>query len=404
MDKSNGIEKFKNLFKERIKELIEFSNNGGHVFAYHCLFVPKEVVTASGSAFVELPWLAKLYGCKKDQFSEIERYIPHASEEFCSLCRWNFITELKEPHPKISCTIGVTTCAPLIKIISMLPNVSEHSPPQHIINLPRRINMEEDLNHWHEEVKTLKKLVEKITTKKITSEELVREIRRENRIRKLLKETITMRRSGPIPAKSSELTTVYDLQFCLDSQKYLNALEVYIGELRNLKKNGLSAYSEDAPRLLITGPTLYEKGTLGEIHEPNIIKWIEECGASIVAEDFCAGIRSFWSTISYGENPLREVSNYYASVINCACQTPNMRRVDQCLEAATTLNVDGVLYINMRTCKIFAAEVKKLEKVFERYRIPFMSVERTGDPETEKVAQLKNRIEPFIESLKDRKA
>ncbi|NIM16173.1 MAG: hypothetical protein GTO45_29565 [Candidatus Aminicenantes bacterium] len=401
MSDIRGYDKLLALFDERKQELIEFSNNGTHIFSYHCLFVPKEVVTASGAAHVELPWLAKLYGCKEDQLEAAEKHIPHSSEEFCTLCRWNFMTGLADPHPKISQVIGITTCAPLIKVVTMLPRVDPEFPPLHVMNLPRRLDNEDDMENWFTEVKILMKLVEEVTEKKISNDDLEREIKRENRLRSLLREILEIRRTDPIPIKSSQASLVADLQFVLDSQKLIDSLEELNVELKQRKRNGINVYPSEAPRLLLTGPTLHDHPQMpGTVHEPFIIKLIEELGGAPVAEDFCAGIRSFWATIPYAEDPLRQIANHYANVINCACQTPNQRRIDQCISAALGANVDGVIYINLRTCKIFGAEVKKLQEVFEKLGIPFTSIERTGDPESEQVEQLKNRIEPFIQTLR----
>lgn len=401
------IKSYKRLltkFDKRKKELLDLSEQGVPIFAYHCLFVPKEIITATGAGYVELPWLAKLYGCKEDQYEASEKNIPYSSESFCSLCRWNFITGLREPHPKVDMVIGITTCAPLIKIVSMLPKVNPEFSHLHIMNLPRRLEEEVDMEHWLKEIKGLKELVEDITKIRITDERLEKEIIRENHLRMLLRAMLEIRRTDPIPIKSSEAALVADLAFVLDTQVLVDGLEEIMIELRQRKKSGIHVYPEGAPRLMLTGPTLYDRpDEIGVIHEPSIIKLIEDLGGAPVAEDFCAGIRLFWSPIPYSDDLLRLIANHYANVLNCACQTPNIRRIDQCIPVAVGSNIDGVIYINMQTCKIFAAEIKKIEEIFVSLGFPFLYIERTGDFQTEQFELLKDQIEPFIHTLKEKK-
>jgi len=105
-----SIERFKQMFDERKDELIEFSKNGGRIFCYNCL-LPKVVIHAGGGQVVKLLGMMNLYGAEG---TVVDEYLPHGSEEFCTLIKYTFGTGIKKPHPEGMKVTDTATCSLLM--------------------------------------------------------------------------------------------------------------------------------------------------------------------------------------------------------------------------------------------------------------------------------------------------
>jgi benzoyl-CoA reductase/2-hydroxyglutaryl-CoA dehydratase subunit BcrC/BadD/HgdB len=279
-----------------------------------------------------------------------------------------------------------------------------------MVNLPRRLDDQREWECWMEEIRSLKRLVEDLTGRRVTDADLEREIVRRNQVIGLFQEILALRRTDPVPIKSSKLQRIDCLQYALnDDEEFISGLRDLVDDLKQRKANGLGVYEPEAPRLLVTGSCTCNHGeppisVTGSCCSKNtILELVESAGGAPVVEDFCTALRSYWTQVPYGRDPLAQIARHYAYSISCGGQIPIQKRLDMNVAAALQANVDGVLYINIRKCNFFYAEIKKFQKAFESIGIPLAFVERTADPSTELYEQINTRLEPFIEMLKQNK-
>lgn len=394
-----SVERFKGMFEDRKGELIEFSKNGGRIFCYNCL-LPKVVIHAGGGQVVKLLGMMNLYGTEG---TVVDEYLPHGSEEFCTLIKYTFGTGIKKPHPEGMKVTDTATCSALTKLMSMMYMAMPEFGMPHIVNIPRRAERKEDQDFWYEEIERLKDFVEKHTGNKVTDEALRKCIKDENHKKELMKELAFLRKGPTIPIRGSECVMVNQQQNWLESEKYITALEEVVKEARERKEKGISVYAEDAPRVLVTDPCFFEP--FRETVEPNrAVRLIEDCGAAVVAEDFCSGVGEYWHPIpENGRRPLETIADYYLNVVvPCPFQTPNTRRLDRCIEAVKELDIKGVVYMSVSACKVAAAEARKFESAMAEHGISTLYIERIGDPDNEPIEQLRIRLESFVEMLKNK--
>lgn len=85
---------------------------------------------------------------------------------------------------------------------------------------------------------------------------------------------------------------------------------------------------------------------------------------------------------------------------HCACFTPNDERIDDILKLAEEYHVDGVVHYSLSFCQPYANETVKVRGALDEANIPLLSIEtdyNDGD-----MAQIKNRVDAFLEILRDR--
>jgi benzoyl-CoA reductase/2-hydroxyglutaryl-CoA dehydratase subunit BcrC/BadD/HgdB len=398
-----SVEEFKQLFKDRKQELIDFAENGGQIFIYTC-FLPKAIIGASGAQVVKLLGMMNIFGYEN---SLIDEYFPHGKNEFCTLINGTFGVRLKKPYPKNMRVTDGTPCATLTKLVSwMHMGMPEFGDAPCVINVPRRSCREVDRKFFYGEMIRLKEFCEKLTGNTVTNEKLFEEIRIENKKKRLVKELDMLRKDEKIPIKGSECILVNQQQNWLEMSNYLIQLEKVIEEVKERKKKGVSVYAADAPRVIVTDPCFFEPFR-GELEPLQNVTFLEECGAAVIAEDFCTGVGEHWSFIKENENHPDQVqlyADYYLNeIVPCPFRTPNLNRIKKCKEAIDELNIEGVIYMTTHACKVASAESVKFERAMDEIGIPTLPLERFGDPAKELTGQLRIRVETFLTMLKERR-
>jgi benzoyl-CoA reductase/2-hydroxyglutaryl-CoA dehydratase subunit BcrC/BadD/HgdB len=127
---------------------------------------------------------------------------------------------------------------------------------------------------------------------------------------------------------------------------------------------------------------------------------IETSGASVVVEETCTGTRYFQGDINITgkkvDDLMENIADRYLG-INCACFTPNEGRKQDIVRLAKEYKADGVILYTLSFCTNYDMEAQVLEKELKANKIPVLSI--TTDYASEDSAQLKTRVEAFLETL-----
>lgn len=399
-----SVEYMREMFRKRPEELIKFCDDGGEIFLYNCVSDPV-FERPAGVIPLKMAGVRMLFGAESSLVADL---LPAEADEFCELIKFSFATKIKEPYPKKMRLVEHTTCACLTKLERLLG--TEFAPeylPSYLVNRPRRvIEREYDLDFFRHEMQKVSRMAEEKGGHEITFGDMWNEIKRENRRRKQIKDIFYLQRGEVVPIKGSEFCMVNKFHDFLDIDKFLEAMDNLIEELKAKKERGESVYSNDAPRIIVCDPCFFEPEYRVGVTEPiKFVKLIEECGGAVIGQDFCAGVGDCWYPCpETGDDPFYELADYYArKIVPCPFQTPNTFRITRLETAANELDADGIIYFTVRGCRMLAVEMKKVRDYFEVRGIPSLGLTRIGDPGMEMTGQLQNRIEPFIEMLKAKK-
>ncbi len=363
----------------RIQELQEEKEKGKKVVGTFCVFVPDEVILATGAGGVGL--------CSGSQFwiEDGEKVLPR---NLCPLVKAFMGAKVSRTCPYFqSCDmiIGETTCDGKKKAYEIL----EDYMPVHVMELPQ-MKRKKNYEEWQDEIKLFIKKMEELTGNEVTVEKLRKSIDLCNRKRRALKRLYDLRKHTPSPISGLDALLVSQVAFLDDIERFIEKTNELCDELeervKNLKANGKK-------RIVVTGtPMAVPNWKLHSI--------VEGLDAEIVVEETCTGTRYFENEVSTEgetiEDLVKNLADRYMK-INCACFTPNDGRIDDVIRLVEEYKADGVINYNLSFCHTYAIEYEKLEKALKEKNIPVLNVET--DYSEEDAGQIKTRVEAFLEMI-----
>jgi len=368
----------------RPAELIEEQKKGRKVFGTFCVFVPDEVVIAANGIVTGL--------CGGSQFwvPEGEKVLPTNT---CPLIKASMGAGLGKTCPFFRIAdmyVGETTCDGKKKAYEILGQ----DVPMHIMHLPHA-KRPQDMAAWSDEIRIFMDTVEKFTGNKITLEKLNQAIKIVNDKRRALERLYNTRKGKCVPISGRDVLLIMQIAFFDDPERFTSVVNKLCDELEERVKNNVSVAEEKTPRILLTGTPLAVPNW--KMH--NIV---ESSGAVIVCEENCTGTRYFAREVREDNKTMDEaveaLTDRYLAHINCACFTPNEKRMDDIVELAKAYHVDGVIDQHLKFCCLYDTENYFLEKRLKEENIPLLSLET--DYTDNDAGQLRTRIEAFLEMIR----
>jgi benzoyl-CoA reductase/2-hydroxyglutaryl-CoA dehydratase subunit BcrC/BadD/HgdB len=367
----------------RIKELQDAKVSGKKVVGTFCVFVPEEIVLAAGGIQVGLCAGAELGK------AEAEKILPRNT---CALIKSFVGFKLSRLCPFIeSCDliVGETTCDGKKKAYEIF---SEYSPV-YVMEIPQMKNAA-DRELWKSEVLRFKGTVEETTGNKITADSLKEAIKLVNKRRRVLQRLNRLRAAVPTPISGRDVLLINQISFYDDPVRFTAKIEELCNELEDRVRSGEGVVPEGTTRLMLSGcPMAVPNWKLPYI--------IESSGAVIVGEESCIGTRNTRDLVDENsatlDGMIDAIVDRYMR-IDCATFTPNQERLDNIVNMANDLNVNGVVHYALSFCQPYAMEGYKVERALNGAGTPMLSIET--DYSMEDVEQLKTRVEAFVEMVR----
>ena len=364
----------------RIKELQDAKAAGKKVIGTFCVFVPEEIVLAANAVQVGLCAGAEIGK------SEAEKVLPRNT---CALIKSFVGFKIARLCPFIeSCdlVVGETTCDGKKKAYEIFADYA----PIYVMEIPQMKNTcDRDL--WKAEVLRFKDSIEQTTGNTITAEKLKEAIRLVNERRRVLQRLNQLRAAVPTPISGRDALLINQIAFYDDPVRFTAKINELCDELEQRVKGGEGVTPAKTPRLMLSGcPMAVPNWKLPYI--------IESSGAVIVGEESCIGTRNTRDFVDESaqtlDSMIEAIVDRYMK-IDCACFTPNTERLNNIVEMAQNLKVDGVIHYGLSFCQPYSMEAYKVEKALTSAGIPMLSIET--DYSMEDVEQLKTRVEAFVE-------
>jgi benzoyl-CoA reductase/2-hydroxyglutaryl-CoA dehydratase subunit BcrC/BadD/HgdB len=368
----------------RVKELLDMKDDPSKkVVGAFCVFVPEELVLATGGACIGL--------CGGAQYSVPfgEKVLPRA---MCPLIKSSIGFKIGGVCPYFEVAdfvVGETTCDGKKKAYEIL---NEYHPT-YVMELPQKRD-EADKELWLKEVYSFKDKMETESGKTITAEELADAVKLANNRRRALQRLYDTRKVDPVPISGKDAALITQLAFFDDPARFTEKTTALCEELEQRIAKGAGVFPKGAPRILITGTPM----PLPSWKMHNVI---EGSGGVVVCEESCTGTRYFETLVDETPTELpeqMEALSQRALNINCACYTPNTGRIDDILRMVKEYNVDGVVYYSLQFCHTYAIEYRAVEKALQEVGVPVIRIET--DYSDEDTGQLQTRIQAFLEMLK----
>jgi benzoyl-CoA reductase/2-hydroxyglutaryl-CoA dehydratase subunit BcrC/BadD/HgdB len=381
------------LFGKRKKEIIEAKKNGKKVIGYLCLFAPIELIIAADAIPVRVN--SGWYDAAKIG----DRVIP---VEVCPVIRSTIGAKMVNLSPFLEnsdALISVLTCDGMTKLGEML---SDYTPVWQM-TIPRVKDSDQSLKLWIEEIKSIKKEIEKLTGNKITRKKLRNAIELTQKATKAFRRLQELRRGNPVIMGRDAMLAIQTYMWD-DVERWTKNTNKLCDELEERAKNKDWAVSPETPRVIITGTPMFWPDNW---KVPSLVEEANPQGI-IIADEICSSERILNDPVGVDEwsmnDMLNAVGERYLMASTCPCFSSadgNEDRINWLITKIKDYKIDGVIYYVVRGCMLYAMEYTRVKKVLDGINIPiyYLDTEYTR----EDVGQMKTRVEAFLEMLTARK-
>jgi len=242
-------------------------------------------------------------------------------------------------------------------------------------------------------VKQLEQLVEMIEEKfglRLDMEKLADIVRLSDKASELWLETLKLRRSKPCPLggrdSASDIFPLVVMQGTVEAVKFYEEL---LEEVKEKVSMGEGVIENERFRLLFDGIWLW--------HAFDLIKYFEDRGAVFVYEPYSDA----WAYRLDASKPLESIAR---KILAMGLNVDIDLRIERFLQSIEEFQIDGAVLFSNRSCKTWSApQLVTADVLSKEFNVPYLLFEADmADPRQYAEAQIKNRIDAFLEVLGER--
>lgn len=371
---------------DRPRELTELKKKGTKIVGYFAGdFIPEELIRAAGAVPVCL-----LHGGDNRTVQEALAYTTRILCPF-SLAQIGYrFTREQSYYSLIDLLISPVSCQHMRRV----GDVWEEFAGVPVFRVGVGLKQNEVGAGWYKDaLQLMQDRLEQLTGSKVTPSKLKQAVELYAQQRELLKK-ISLLRTGPNPPISTaDFVKLNHLSYLLDPEVIVEALESLYDELAK-KKQGQNM---GRPRLMVVGPAI----ALGD---RKVFDLVEDAGASVVVENFCEGVRNYWTDIKINGDLLAALTE--RNIVKrppCAFMRDSHRpSLDFILKLAKDFKVDGIVYYWMKYCETYEIEHVYIAQELQKRGIPMVFLE--SEYIAHEAAVMKTRLEALVEIVKSKKA
>jgi benzoyl-CoA reductase/2-hydroxyglutaryl-CoA dehydratase subunit BcrC/BadD/HgdB len=369
--------------RERPSQLKEAKNKGVKIIGcFPGNYVPEELIYASGA----VP-LCLVNGGDSQPAEAALSIVPQI---ICPFARAQIGERLLRESPyygMIDMLVAPITCQHLKKVAE----VWEYNGDLEIFKLgiPHQHNNKFELEYFTDRLRVLRDRLQAFTGNEITGKKISEAIELYNKMRELLKNISSLRRTSPSLLSALDFVKLNHASFYSDPAFMVDVLGSVYHELKAKQRSTETS----APRILLIGPNI-------GYGDYKILDLVKAAGGDIVIEEICEGIRYYWNKIENKGDLFKSLAKgYLVDRVPCAFMRYSTRkRIDFALKLAKDFKVSGVIWYELLCCETYDAESYFFSQKMRERNIPMLILE--SDYSTVDTGQFKTRIEAFIEILR----
>jgi benzoyl-CoA reductase/2-hydroxyglutaryl-CoA dehydratase subunit BcrC/BadD/HgdB len=239
-------------------------------------------------------------------------------------------------------------------------------------------------------IKQLEQLIEIAEEKfglKFEMDRLVDVMKLSDEASKLWLETLKLRKAKPCPLGGRDSASdIFPLVVMQGTEEAVKFYEALYGEVQDKVSRKEGIIENEKFRLLFDG--------IWPWHAFDLIKYFEDKGAVFVYEPYSDA----WG---YRLNPSKPLESIARKVLAMGLNVDIDLRIERFLERIKEFQIDGAVLFSNRSCKTWSApQLITAEVLNRKFGIPFLLFEADmADPRQYSEAQIKNRIDAFLEVL-----
>ncbi|MEM3463798.1 MAG: 2-hydroxyacyl-CoA dehydratase family protein [Candidatus Bathyarchaeia archaeon] len=250
----------------------------------------------------------------------------------------------------------------------------------------------EDLNNYVldyvvKQLESLVRLAEEKFGLEYDEEKLVEAVKLSDRASELWLETLKLRRHKPCPLGGRDSASdIFPLVVMQGTEEAVQFYEELLKEVKEKVNKGEGIIENEKYRLLFDGIWLW--------YAFDLIKYFEDKGAVFVYEPYSEA----WACRLDASKPLESIAR---KVLSMGLNVDIDLRIERFLKSIKEYNIDGAVLFANRSCKTWSApQLITAEAISSEFNVPYLLFEADmADPRQYAEAQIKNRIDAFIEVL-----
>ncbi len=254
---------------------------------------------------------------------------------------------------------------------------------------------EDDLDNYVLDyvVKQLEQLIKMAEEKfglKFDEERFVNTVRLSDKASELWLETLKLRRTKPCPLGGRDSASdIFPLVVMQGTKEAVKFYEELLGEVKEKVGKKEGTIKNERFRLLFDGIWLW--------YAFDLIKYFEDRGAAFVYEPYSEA----WASRLDASKPLESVAR---KILSMGLNMDIDLRIERFLKSIKEFEIDGAVLFSNRSCKSWSApQLVTAETLGKEFNVPYLLFEADmADPRQYAEAQIKNRIDAFLEVLDER--
>lgn len=356
--------------------LREAKRNNKPIVGLFCAYVPRELIKAAGA----IPFNLSMWPLSNPLHDNAET-LSHCP----ALPDWFLSNEQVQEtlNEYLDLLIADTACPNRRKCLEQY----ETKIPMHVLEVPCRPEEPVDYAHWLDEIGELIQALEGLTGHAISPNRLAASIALQNKERALLRAIAYLGTPHPPKLSGQEILTAYAHAGCDHTN---------LTYFRSILERAHKRPSENAGklRILLTGSMISPV-------QIQLIEWIEENGAVVVAQENCSGLKGILQDVPEEGDPFENLARTYLD-IPCACMTPNHRRLDFLDQLIGDFRPDAVIDFNWGDCLMYGFESHRLnEYVQQKWNLPVLHLQLR---DLKAGQQKPDVLDAFVKSVYDKAA
>jgi benzoyl-CoA reductase/2-hydroxyglutaryl-CoA dehydratase subunit BcrC/BadD/HgdB len=254
----------------------------------------------------------------------------------------------------------------------------------------------EDLNNYVldyvlRQLEQLITFLEKKFGLKFEMERLVETVKLSDKASRLWLETLKLRRIRPCPLGGRDSASdIFPLVVLQGTNEAVKFYEELLSEVKEKVNNKEGIVEDEKFRLLFDGIWLW--------YAFDLIKYFEDQGAVFVYEPYSEA----WACTMDPSNPMESIAR---KILSMGLNVEIDLRIERFVDSIKEYQIDGAVLFSNRSCKSWAApQLVTAEILSKKFSVPYLIFEADmADPRQYAEAQVKNRIDAFLEVLGENK-
>ncbi|MGQ9506461.1 MAG: 2-hydroxyacyl-CoA dehydratase subunit D [Candidatus Bathycorpusculaceae bacterium] len=369
-----SLEHFRNLITPKNKFIKKWKSQNKPILGYICSYTPEEIIYAAKI----LP--LRVFGSlEPSSLADV-----HLPVNVCSFAKSCFNMALEGEYNFLDGYVVSNCCDNQNKIYDLW-RYCTNIRRTYFLNTPHS-NTENALKFFKEE---LEKFIDWLMNSfdiEISGKNLKSVIKTFNENRRLLRQVYKFRRQNPPLVSGSEALETVLSSTTVPKEVHNKLLRVFLGEIKerkDLPKGGV--------RLLVSGSVM---------DNADLLRLIESVGGCVVADDLCTGSRYFWNLVKEDSEPIWAIAERYLRKIPCPFMYSSEERFKHVREMVKLFDVEAAIIFSLKFCDVHAFDAPLLaEELKKEEGIPVLCLE--WEHSLSGIAQLKTRIEAFVEMLEE---